>query len=276
MPELPEVETARRGIAPALTGATLRQAAIRQPRLRWPVPADLNAQIAGQTVVRVDRRAKYLLLVLERGSVMLHLGMSGSLRVLPDTEPPQAHDHVDLHFDAVDGRSQILRLRDPRRFGAVLWHAGPAHTHPLLAGLGPEPFDPDFNADYLHRRLRGRRTAIKLALMDQALVVGVGNIYASEALFDAGIRPGRAAGRLSRADCQRLVHAVRRTLEAAITAGGSTLRDFTQANGAPGYFQHAHQVYGRASQPCQRCGTPIRQQRHGQRSTFWCPTCQPR
>jgi formamidopyrimidine-DNA glycosylase len=276
MPELPEVETTRRGIAPALTGATFRQATIRQPRLRWAVPADLSSQIANQKVVCVARRGKYLLLVLEHGSVILHLGMSGSLRVVPDNEPPQPHDHVDLQFEASDGRCQILRLRDPRRFGAILWHTGPAHAHPLLSGLGPEPFDPAFDADYLRERLRGRRTAIKSALMDQGLVVGVGNIYASEALFHAGIRPSRAAGRLSRTDCQRLVTAVQQTLEAAMAAGGSTLRDFTQADGAPGYFQHAHQVYGRDGAPCQRCGTPIRHRRHGQRSTFWCPVCQPR
>ncbi|QNM97126.1 bifunctional DNA-formamidopyrimidine glycosylase/DNA-(apurinic or apyrimidinic site) lyase [Chitinimonas koreensis] len=272
MPELPEVETTRRGIETALTGRTLLGATVREPRLRWPIPPDLAERVAGRTVQRVWRRAKYLLLDIGDAHLILHLGMSGSLRVLSGPTPPERHDHVDLELD--DGC--LLRYRDPRRFGALLWVPGDPLRHALLASLGPEPLEAGFDADYLRGALKGKSTAIKLALMDNHLVVGVGNIYANESLFRAGIAPQRPAGKLTRPQCERLVQTVRETLAEAIVAGGSTLRDFVDSAGKPGYFQQRYFVYGRTEEPCLRCGTPIRQARLGQRSTYWCPECQPR
>lgn len=270
MPELPEVETTRRGIAPALAGRRFAGALVREPRLRWPVPADLSEQLAGQPIQAVERRAKYLLIRLPPGGLILHLGMSGRLRVLPAATPLLKHDHLDLLLD--DG--QILRLNDPRRFGAVLWQPGEALAHPLLAGLGPEPLDPAFDGAWLHRRSRGLTCASKIFLMNQKVVVGVGNIYASEALFRAGIDPRRAAGRVSLARYQQLASAVREVLAAAISRGGTTLRDYVGADGAPGYFKLALDVYERAGRPCPRCTAPIRRAVIGQRASYFCPRCQ--
>ena len=270
MPELPEVETTRRGIAPHLAGQQVRDVIIRNASLRWPVPADLPQLLHGQTIRRVGRRAKYLLLEFDHGTLILHLGMSGSLRVLPAAVPPDKHDHFDLLLR--DG--QLLRLRDPRRFGAVLWHTGDVAQHPLLARLGPEPLQREFDAEHLYAATRKRTAAIKLVIMDSHVVVGVGNIYANEALFRAGIRPQFAAGRLSRERCAHLTKTIKEVLRAAIKKGGSSLRDYVDSDGKQGYFQQHYFVYGRTGEPCRRCGTPIRQLRQGQRSTFYCPHCQ--
>ena len=271
MPELPEVETTRRGIAPDLEGRRIVGLKVRQPRLRWPVPvARLRNELVGQVVDVIERRAKYLLLRTANGTVLLHLGMSGSLRLLPTGSPPGPHDHVDLMLD--DGH--CLRLRDPRRFGALLWTRRNPLRHHLLRDLGPEPFDATFDGAYLHARARGRRVAVKPFLMDGRIVVGVGNIYASEALFRAGIDPRRAAGRVSGERYERLVVAIRNVLTEAIEAGGTTLRDFTDGHGEAGWFHIKLAVYGRDGQPCLGCGTVIRVIRLGQRSTFFCTTCQ--
>ena len=277
MPELPEVETTRRGVAPALTGRRVRAVHVYDRRLRWPVPRGFEAALTGRVVAAIDRRSKYLLFRMtapggtgEPDTLLVHFGMTGSLRLHAKAPPRAAHDHVDLIFD--DGAT--LRYHDPRRFGTLLWVRGDAAAHPLIAALGAEPFSPAFNADALFRGTRGRRVAIKLALMDNRLVVGVGNIYASEALFRAGIRPTRAAGRLSRPRLARLVDEVRSTLAEAIEKGGSTLRDYVDSTGRPGEFQLDYAVYGREGEPCRRCGTPVRAIRQGQRATFFCPRCQ--
>lgn len=269
MPELPEVETTRRGIEPHLVGRRVRAVIVREPRLRWPVPATLAHELPGQPLHAVTRRAKYLLLAADTGTVILHLGMSGSLRVVPAATAPDKFDHVDVVLDS----GECLRLRDPRRFGALLWTTDP-DTHVLLARLGPEPLEAGFDGEYLYRASRGRRRAIKDFLMDSRIVAGIGNIYANEALFAAGIHPRRAAGRLSRARYQRLVDAVRATLEQAVRAGGTTLRDFRGSDGKPGYFQQALRVYGRAGAPCPACGAPVRSLVLGGRSTFFCARCQ--
>ncbi|MCP4635863.1 MAG: bifunctional DNA-formamidopyrimidine glycosylase/DNA-(apurinic or apyrimidinic site) lyase [Methyloversatilis sp.] len=269
MPELPEVEVTRRGIAAPLTGLTVSAVTVREPRLRWPVPAGLSTSLPGQTLRDIERRAKYLLLRFDRGTLILHLGMSGSLRVLDPAVPAEKHDHLDIVFG-----DRLLRLRDPRRFGAALWHEGPDDNHALLAGLGPEPLGADFTAAGLQAALARRGCAIKLAIMDSAVVVGVGNIYASESLFRARIRPGTAARRLTGPQCARLRDEIRATLNDALAAGGSTLRDFLHADGEPGYFQQSYFVYGRDGQPCRVCGTAIRLRRMGARSTFFCPACQ--
>lgn len=272
MPELPEVETVRRGIEPHVVGRRFAQVRVHDARLRWPVPADLAAVLHQRRVERATRRAKYLVLELDSGDrLLIHLGMSGRLRVLTAPAPPARHDHVDLHLD--DGA--LLRFHDPRRFGAVLLWPRDAATHPLLESLGPEPFDPVFDGDYLHARARGRRVAVKHFIMDGQVVVGAGNIYASEALFRAGIRPSRAAGRVSRREYARLATTVREVLDAAIVQGGTTLRDFAGANGESGYFQQDLYVYGRDGLPCRACATRIERRVIGQRSSFFCPTCQP-
>jgi formamidopyrimidine-DNA glycosylase len=234
------------------------------------VDPDIERAVAGQRVLEVGRRAKYLLVEFERGGLVIHLGMSGSLRVLPASTPPLTHDHYDLCLD--DGR--CLRFNDPRRFGSLHWLTGNPAEHPLLAGLGPEPLEPGFDADYLHRESRGRRVAVKQFLMDQRVVVGVGNIYASEALFRAGIHPRRASGRIGTGRYARLVAAVQAVLGEAIRQGGTTLRDYVSAEGTPGYFRQQLYVYERAGEPCRRCGRPIRQLVQGQRSTYFCPSCQ--
>ena len=269
MPELPEVETTLRGIRPHVLGKSVRAVTVREPRLRWRVPAKLARELGGQTVRRLERRGKYLLFTTDAGCVILHLGMSGSLRVASTGEPPGKFDHVDIVFDSGD----CLRLRDPRRFGAVLW-THDAATHPLLRHLGPEPLGPDFSGDYLFARTRKRKRAMRDFLLNGRQVAGIGNIYANEALFAAGIRPTRAAGRLTRAECDRLVQAIRTTLKRAIRAGGTTLRDFRGASDRPGYFQQRLKVYGRAGEACARCGAPIRARRLGQRTAFYCPRCQ--
>ena len=269
MPELPEVETTLRGLAPRLAGRRLLRVDVRQARLRWPVPDDLGARLAGQTLVALTRRGKYLLFDFGSTTQLVHLGMSGSLRFAALDEPPAVHDHVDWIFDG----GTVLRLRDPRRFGAVLLADTPA-SHPLIAHLGPEPLTPAFDAAYLYRRSRGRRTNVKQFIMDGDIVVGVGNIYASEALFHAGIRPGTAAGRLSLPACARLVDAIKKVLGAAIDAGGSSLRDYVQTDGELGYFQLQTRVYDRAGEPCRGCGAAIRRTVHGQRATYYCPVCQ--
>lgn len=270
MPELPEVETTRRGLSPHLQGRRIAAIVIRDRRLRWPIPRDLPKKAVGCTVRSVERRGKYLLVDCASGWMILHLGMSGSLRVLPRETPPGKHDHFDLVLDS----GMAVRLTDPRRFGAVLWQARDPHSHPLLANLGPEPLEQDFHAAALHTRLRGRSTAIKTAIMDSRIVVGVGNIYASESLFRAAINPKTAAGRVSLQRCERLVAAIRETLAAAIEAGGSTLRDFVSADGNAGYFQQTYYVYSRNGQPCRICGNAVKLLRQGQRATFYCPSCQ--
>lgn len=280
MPELPEVETTRRGIAGHLEGKRIDGVVVRNASLRWPIPGDLASNLVGKSVVAVTRRAKYLLINLGDGHLLIHLGMSGSLRIVEDSLPAAKHDHVDISFSAPGarqndaGRRTLLRYRDPRRFGALLWQAGDILVHPLLAKLGPEPLGGAFNADQLHAAFAGRSLAVKVALMDSHIVVGVGNIYASESLFRAGISPLRAANRLSITDCEKLVDAVIITLQNAIKAGGSTLKDFVDSEGKPGYFQQQYAVYGRTDMPCHECGTLIRSTRLGQRSTFWCPFCQ--
>jgi formamidopyrimidine-DNA glycosylase len=243
---------------------------LRERRLRWPVDARLAARITGQRIGDVRRRAKYLLIDLDRGTLIAHLGMSGSLRVLPAATPVIPHDHYDLLLDS----GRVLRFNDPRRFGSLHWTSGDPQRHRLLAGLGPEPLDTGFDAAYLAARARGRRVAIKQFLMDQRVVVGVGNIYASEALFHARIHPGRAAGRVSVRRLELLVDSVRQVLGEAIRQGGTTLRDYVNADGAPGYFRQQLYVYERAGEPCRRCGTPIRHIVQGQRSTYFCPACQ--
>lgn len=269
MPELPEVETTRRGIAPYLVGRRVDSLTIRQPRLRWPIPAALRKNLPGQRITSVERRAKYLLVHTEPGSALLHLGMSGSLRVLPGDAPAGPHDHVDWQLDS----GRLLRFTDPRRFGSQLWQ--PRDTvHRLLATLGPEPLGDDFDGAHLWKASRGRAASVKTFLMDQKIVVGVGNIYVSEALFAAGIRPGRPAGKISRTGYATLASEIRRILTYAITRGGTTLRDFLSPDGEPGYFEQELFVYGRDGEPCKVCGTPIRAVRLGQRSTFYCPKCQ--
>lgn len=270
MPELPEVETTRRGVAPYVVGRTVANLTVYDRRLRWPVPSDLDRRIVGRTIDGLERRSKYLLFRFGADALLVHLGMTGSLRVHTTAPPRRPHDHVDIVLDG----GTTLRYHDPRRFGAMLWVAGPAGAHPLLRALGPEPFDAAFDADHLYRGTRGRRAAIKLALMDNHLVVGAGNIYANEALFRAGIRPSLAAGRVSRPRLSRLVDATRAVLTEAIAKGGSTLRDYVDAGGEPGYFQLDYYVYGRAGLPCRVCGTAIRLTRLGQRATFHCPICQ--
>lgn len=271
MPELPEVEITRRGIAPALCDRRITAVTVREPRLRWRVPAALEAILLGARIRAVRRRAKYLLLDCGKGTLIVHLGMSGSLRVVGAAEPPGPYDHFDLGVGEV-----AMRLRDPRRFGAVLWHAGDPERHPLLAHLGVEPLSRAFDGRHLYAGTRGRRVAIKLALMDHKLVVGVGNIYANESLFRARIHPRTAAGRLSAARCARLADAVRATLADALAAGGSSLRDFVHSDGSPGDFQSTYFVYGREGEPCRVCRRPIRRVSQGQRSTWYCPACQRR
>lgn len=274
MPELPEVETTRRGIAPHVIGRRVTAVVLRRPDLRWPIPREVTELLPGQRIEAVERRAKYLLLHTPVGSALLHLGMSGMLRVLPPDAPIGPHDHVDIALarGAHEG-ARVLRFTDPRRFGCLLWQA-PGSTHELLAHLGPEPLTDAFDGDLLWQLSRSRTAAVKLFLMDNAVVVGVGNIYASEALFAAGIDPRREAGKVSRERYARLAAEVKRILAYAIERGGTTLRDFLAPDGAPGYFFRELMVYGRAGEPCKVCGTPIRQAVLGQRSTFWCPRCQ--
>jgi len=268
MPELPEVEVTRRGLEPQLAGRRISGVAVREARLRWRIPREVRA-LAGRTVRGVARRAKYLLLDCGDGHLILHLGMSGSLRVLGRGIAPGKHDHFDLELG-----DRVLRLRDPRRFGAVLWTAGPPEAHRLLAHLGVEPLSRAFNARRLYALTRGAKLRIKPFLMDGRRIVGVGNIYASESLFRAGVDPRKPAGKLSSQEAGKLAPAIKRTLLAAIKAGGSSLRDFVGSDGARGHFQQRYWVYDRAGRPCRRCRTPIRRIVQAQRATYYCPTCQ--
>jgi formamidopyrimidine-DNA glycosylase len=270
MPELPEVETTCRGIEPHVVGRRIERFRIHEPRLRWPVAADLAQWSRGQNVTAAGRRGKYIILSLTRGYLLLHLGMSGSLRILPESTARTTHDHFDMEMDS----GWTLRFNDPRRFGSLHHGEGDPAAHPLLVALAPEPLEPAFDAAYLHRVTRGRRVAIKLAIMNSRLVVGVGNIYASEALFRAGIRPGRAAKSLTQAECAALVKAIKTVLAMAIRHGGTTLRDYVGAGGEPGYFRQKLFVYERAGEPCRRCGELVRHRNQGQRSTYFCAGCQ--
>ncbi|MGH8807258.1 MAG: bifunctional DNA-formamidopyrimidine glycosylase/DNA-(apurinic or apyrimidinic site) lyase [Noviherbaspirillum sp.] len=272
MPELPEVEVTRRGVAPHLEGRVVTDVALRHTGLRWPFPEDLQQRLRGHVVRATGRRGKYLLIDFDHGTLIVHLGMSGHLRILPLATPPQKHDHFDLVLG-----DQVLRMTDPRRFGAVLWHAhqdGAVNEHILLRGLGVEPLDDAFSAQLLYRQTRNRSAPIKQVLLAGDIVVGVGNIYASESLFKAGINPKTAAHRIGLARYEKLVAAIRETLAAAIEQGGSTLRDFVGINGQSGYFQQSYFVYDRAGEACRICGTEVRQLKQGQRSTFYCPNCQ--
>lgn len=289
MPELPEVETTRRGLAPHLEGRRVQSVLLRRPDLRWPIPPQVGELLPGERIRAVRRRAKYLLLDTDAGSALLHLGMSGSLRVLPAATPVREHDHVDIALAAARGApARVLRFNDPRRFGCLLWQPA-GEIHPLLRGLGPEPLAEAsggstvdgaaadgavFDGDYLFARSRGRRAPVKTFLMDQRIVVGVGNIYAAEALFAAGISPLRAAGRVSRERYVALAAEVKRILAHAIDRGGTTLRDFLAPDGAPGYFEQELSAYGRGGAPCPRCGRALRQIAVGQRTTAYCPSCQ--
>ncbi|MDX1496852.1 MAG: bifunctional DNA-formamidopyrimidine glycosylase/DNA-(apurinic or apyrimidinic site) lyase [Salinisphaeraceae bacterium] len=272
MPELPEVETTRRGIEPHVLGRKVTRVIVRQSQLRWPIPAELAKELPGRRIESVTRRAKYLLLAAGDRNLMLHLGMSGRLRVLPSDTPAEKHDHLDIVLD----NGQTLRLNDPRRFGAALWISEDASKHALLEKLGPEPLSDAFNGDRLFSASRGRKIAVKNFIMNSHIVVGVGNIYASEALFRVGIRPTRAAGRISRANYGALALAIKDVLQASITQGGTTLRDYVGVDGGTGYYQLELAVYGKAGQSCPRCGPehPIRNITIGQRSSFFCSNCQ--
>lgn len=270
MPELPEVETTRRGIAPYLIGQTVMRVIVRERRLRWPVPLELERGLNGQAIQDVTRRAKYLLLRTHDGSALVHLGMSGHLRILPITAPVQKHDHVDIQLAG----GYCLRFTDPRRFGALLWTAGPPEHHPLLHDLGPEPLGESLSGRYLYTLARGRRSPVKIFIMDSRVVAGIGNIYANEALFMAGINPLRAAGRISLKRFDNLIMAIRDVLTEAIALGGTTLRDFVNSEGNPGYFQQSLRVYGRHRLPCRRCGGVIQNHRLAQRATYYCRHCQ--
>ncbi|BAU71912.1 bifunctional DNA-formamidopyrimidine glycosylase/DNA-(apurinic or apyrimidinic site) lyase [Metapseudomonas furukawaii] len=269
MPELPEVETTRRGIAPYLEGQRVSRVIVRERRLRWPIPEDLDVRLSGQLILRVERRAKYLLLGAEAGTLISHLGMSGSLRLVEAGLAAGKHEHVDIELES----GMALRYTDPRRFGALLWSQDPLN-HELLRHLGPEPLTDLFDGDRLFQLSRGRSMAVKPFIMDNAVVVGVGNIYASEALFAAGIDPRREAGSISRARYLKLAEAIKRILAQAIECGGTTLRDFVGGDGKPGYFQQELWVYGRGGEFCRQCGSTLREIRLGQRASVYCPRCQ--
>jgi len=270
VPELPEVETTRAGIEPHLLNRRVTKLVIRNRQLRWPIPPRLTAELTGASIEAVTRRGKYLLLHTDAGTALLHLGMSGSLRVVDATTPAQRHDHVDIVLDS----GQALRFHDPRRFGCLLWTRKDPMQHELLASLGPEPLGTAFSGDYLSDRARGKKLAVKSFIMDSKVVVGVGNIYANEALFRAGIHPRRAAGRISRERYQALATAIIEVLGEAIAQGGTTLRDFVNSEGKPGYFQQTLAVYGREGEACLQCGSPLHTIRLGQRSTYYCGHCQ--
>ena len=270
MPELPEVEVTRQGITPHLSGQLIKSIIVRQAQLRWQIPTILTDLLPGQKVETISRRGKYLLLACTKGHLIIHLGMSGHLRVLPATTPPRKHDHVDI----ILASAQCLRYHDPRRFGCILWTEAPVLQHALLANLGVEPLSTAFDGAYLKERARGRQLAVKNFIMDSHIVVGVGNIYANESLFQAGIHPQRAAKQISLARYQALAEAIRTVLSTAIAHGGTTLRDFTHSDGKPGYFRHELQVYGRAGEPCMHCGELLDSTVIGQRATYFCRNCQ--
>ncbi|MDP1932903.1 MAG: bifunctional DNA-formamidopyrimidine glycosylase/DNA-(apurinic or apyrimidinic site) lyase [Gammaproteobacteria bacterium] len=270
MPELPEVETTRRGIAPHIVGQRVHDVVVRNHQLRWPIPGQLRSELIGRFILRVDRRGKYLLLQADDACLLVHLGMSGSLRVVAANDPILKHDHVDL----VMANGSTLRYSDPRRFGCMLWLTGSPMEHPLLKSLGPEPLSDDFDGNTLLRSARGRKVPVKSFIMDSHVVVGVGNIYANEALFMAGIRPDRAAGRISVRRYVRLAECIKEVLGRAITQGGTTLRDFVGGDGKPGYFKQSLHVYGRGGEACSACNGALTETRIGQRSTVFCPRCQ--
>jgi formamidopyrimidine-DNA glycosylase len=270
VPELPEVETTRRGIEPHVVGQRITSLRVHDRRLRWPIDLAMVAAVAGRAILRAGRRAKYLLLETEAGTLILHLGMSGSLRVLPATTPRVAHDHVDIELDS----GVTLRFNDPRRFGSLMFTTEDPARHPLLRSLAPEPLENEFDGEYLWKITRRRAVAIKQLIMNSRLVVGVGNIYASEALFRARVRPRRQARSLTRAECAKLARAIKATLNMAVKVGGTTLRDYVGADGNPGYFRQKLYVYERAGSPCRVCGKAIKQFTQGGRSTYWCTTCQ--
>ncbi|ADJ27434.1 bifunctional DNA-formamidopyrimidine glycosylase/DNA-(apurinic or apyrimidinic site) lyase [Nitrosococcus watsonii] len=270
MPELPEVETVRRGIEPHLVGRQIHTVIVRESRLRWPIPLFLTQNLIGQSFLAVGRRGKYLLLNCTQGTIIFHLGMSGSLRLVTNNTPPAKHDHLDILLNS----GRCLRFNDPRRFGSVSWtQANPVH-HPLLEILGPEPLESLFDGHYLFKHSRHRRAPVKVFIMNHRIVVGIGNIYANEALFLAGIHPRRSAGRIGLARYQRLADTIKTVLDNAIQAGGTTLRNFLTSDGKPGYFVHQLQIYNRNAHPCPVCGTPIRLERIGQRASYYCPRCQ--
>lgn len=276
MPELPEVEVTRRGVAPHIDGRIVDSVLVRRDGLRWPFPPGLSGLLAGQRILHTGRRGKYLLIAFDHGTLIIHLGMSGHLRVLPSGTAVKKHDHFDLVVGS-DAGPQVLRLNDPRRFGAVLWHPsddGELDQHILLRGLGVEPLEDDFSGELLYRETRKRSAPIKQVLLAGDIVVGVGNIYACESLFRAGINPKTPASRIGRERYKRLAEAIRLILSEAIVQGGSTLRDFIAVNGQSGYFQQTYFVYDRAGVPCRNCGAEIRQIKQGQRSTFYCVNCQ--
>ncbi len=270
MPELPEVETTRRGIAPHIEGEIIQNLVVRESRLRWPVSEGLVSRIQGQCIKDIYRRGKYLVFTTPVGSFIWHLGMSGSMQIVETGTEPQKHDHIDLVME----KGTILRYNDPRRFGCLLWAGADPNQHSLIASLGCEPLEPGFNGRYLYARSRNRKISVKSFIMDGKVVVGVGNIYASESLYAAGIRPTRAAGRISLARYAVLAEKISQILKQAIRAGGTTLSDFTQADGRPGYFSQVLQVYGREAQPCARCGCLIKNRVIGQRASYYCPVCQ--
>lgn len=270
MPELPEVETSRRGIEPHLLNKKIKQITIRQHKLRWPIPKTLPQLATGKTIHAVSRRAKYIYLELDTGTIIIHLGMSGSLRICTSKTPAEKHDHIDITMS----NNKILRLRDPRKFGCVLWAKGNVNEHRLIKSLGPEPLDDIFSAEYLHQKARKRQCSIKAFIMNSHIVVGVGNIYASEALFRSGINPKRQAGKVSLARMEKLITAIKLTLQLAIKEGGTTLRDFTGISGQPGYFAQKLLVYGRNGEDCTNCGEPIKQFTQQARSTYYCSKCQ--
>lgn len=269
MPELPEVETTRRGIQKHLSGKKVIDVIVRQRQLRWPIPKGLSRHIKNKTITSVERRGKYLLIQFDTGTLMIHLGMSGSLRVLPKDTPAEKHDH----FDLVLNTGKCLRLRDPRRFGSVLW-SNDWQQHQLIKDLGPEPLNDEFNVDYLFDKSRKRKVAVKNFIMNSQVVVGVGNIYASEALFRAGVRPTRLAGKITIAEANTIVKVIKDVLKEAIKQGGTTLRDFTASDGKPGYFKQKLAVYGREGEPCRHCKTLVKQKTIGQRASYFCPHCQ--
>lgn len=270
MPELPEVETTMRGIEPHILGQIVAKLIVRNGNLRWPVPKHLPATLAGQTVTHLARRGKYIIIQCDTGSILLHLGMSGRVRILDNAKPAAKHDHVDFQFS----NGKTLRFTDPRRFGALLWTDQNPAEHTLLRHLGPEPLTSAFNSEYLAARAKSRKLAVKSFIMDSKIVVGVGNIYAAEALFMAGIHPEYPAGKITRAKYDDLISAIKSILQSAIKKGGTTLKDFSQSDGKPGYFSIELQVYGKQNQPCPRCATKLELLKIGQRSTVFCPTCQ--
>jgi formamidopyrimidine-DNA glycosylase len=253
-----------------MAGRQICSVVVRERRLRWPVPRSLNRTLSGKRVASVGRRAKYILLNFSHGTLMIHLGMSGRLRVVPADTPPAKHDHVDFVLDS----GKVLRFHDPRRFGSILWVSQDFTNNKLIKNLGPEPFDEALTGAALYRLSRGRKTGIKQFIMDGRIIVGVGNIYASEALFRAGIRPGRAAGRVTLSRFDQLLDAIRQVLSEAIKAGGTTLRDYSRVTGEPGYFEQSLDVYERAGSPCVNCASLIRRKVIGQRASYYCPSCQ--